>query len=88
MSAQREEAGPVSPADSGSQRGRLTCWGLLVASCAAFVERASRVDPVAAALGVPITAWSAFGDALTEDLRERNPDLDGQDVPKRYVRPG
>ena len=55
----------------------------LVAACAAYVERAARVDPLAAALGVPITLWSAFGDALTEDLRERNPELDGRDAPER-----
>ena len=56
----------------------------LVASCAAYVERAARVDPIAAALGVPITLWSAFGDALTEDLRERNPELDGRDPSGRH----
>jgi hypothetical protein len=32
-------------------------------------------------LGVPFTAWTAFGDIMTEDLRERNPDLDGNDPP-------
>ena len=63
--------------------GGVVAATALAASCAAFVERAARVDPTAAGLGVPITLWSAFGDALTEDLRERNPELDGRDVPER-----
>lgn len=71
-----------------SLTGGVVTATALVAASAAFVERAARVDPAAAVLGVPITAWSAFGDALTEDLRERNPDLDGQEVPERFVRPG
>lgn len=64
-----------------SLTGGVVTATALVASCAAYVERAARVDPTAAALGVPITLWSAFGDALTEDLRERNPELDGRDAP-------
>lgn len=71
-----------------SLTGGVVTATALVAACAAFVERAARIDGVAAALGVPITAWSAFGDVLTEDLRERNRDLDGREVPGRYVRPG
>ena len=71
-----------------SLTGGVVAATALVAASGAFVERAARVDPVAAALGVPITAWSAFGDALTEDLRERNSDLDGHEVPERLVRPG
>jgi tryptophan-rich sensory protein len=66
-----------------SLTGGVVTATALVAACAAYVERAARVDPVAAALGVPITLWSAFGDALTEDLRERNPELDGRDAPER-----
>ena len=66
-----------------SLTGGVVTATALVAACAAYVERAARVDPVAAALGVPITLWSAFGDALTEDLRERNPELDGRDPPGR-----
>ena len=53
----------------------------MIAGGAAYVEWASRVDGTAAALGVPFTAWTAFGDIMTEDLRERNPDLDGNDPP-------
>jgi tryptophan-rich sensory protein len=66
-----------------SLTGGVVTATALVAACAAYVERAARVDPLAAALGVPITLWSAFGDALTEDLRERNPELDGRDAPER-----
>jgi tryptophan-rich sensory protein len=66
-----------------SLTGGVVTATALVATCAAYVERAARVDPTAAALGVPITLWSAFGDALTEDLRERNPGLDGRDAPAR-----
>jgi tryptophan-rich sensory protein len=53
----------------------------MVASGAAYVERAAHVDGFAAALGVPFTAWTVFGDVMTEDLRERNRDLDGRDPP-------
>jgi tryptophan-rich sensory protein len=63
-----------------SLTGGVVTGTALVASCSAYVERAARVDP---ALGVPITLWSAFGDALTEDLSERNPELDGRDPPGR-----
>ena len=79
--------GKVAFGDRNLTGGVVTATAL-VAACAAFVERAARIDPVAAALGVPITAWSAFGDVLTEDLRERNPALDGHDAPELYVRPG
>jgi len=53
----------------------------LVAVAAAFIERASRVDGVAAATAVPFALWTSFGEVLTEDIRERNPDLDGRDPP-------
>ena len=66
-----------------SLTGGVVTATALVAACAAYVERAARVDPLAAALGVPITLWSAFGDALTADLRERNPEPDGRDAPER-----
>ncbi|UEM19735.1 tryptophan-rich sensory protein [Skermanella mucosa] len=56
---------------------------VLVAGAAAYVERASRVDGVAAALGVPFAAWSVFGGVMTEDLRERNRDLDGRGTGRR-----
>lgn len=71
-----------------SLTGGVVTGTALVAASAAFIERAARIDGAAAALGVPHAAWSAFGDVLTEDLRERNPDLDGSEVPERYVRPG
>ncbi|UEM02398.1 tryptophan-rich sensory protein [Skermanella rosea] len=56
---------------------------VLVAGAAGYVERASKVDGVAAALGVPFAAWSLFGGVMTEDLRERNRDLDGRDAGRR-----
>ena len=59
--------------------GGAVAGAVMIAGGAAYVERASRVDGTAAALGVPFTAWTAFGDIMTEDLRERNPDLDGSD---------
>ena len=61
--------------------GSAVAGAVMIAGGAAYVERASRVDGIAAALGVPFTAWTAFGDIMTEDLRERNPDLDGNDPP-------
>ena len=64
--------------------GGAVAGAVMIAGGAAYVERASRVDRTAAALGVPFTAWTAFGDIMTEDLRERNPDLDGSDpAPER-----
>jgi benzodiazapine receptor len=52
----------------------------IVASSTAFIERASRVDGIAAASAVPFALWSAFGGAMTEHIRERNPGMDsGQD---------
>ena len=58
----------------------------MIAGGAAYVERASRVDGTAAALGIPFTVWTAFGDLMTEDLREWNPDLDGRDPPLERMR--
>jgi translocator protein len=64
--------------------GGAVAGAVMIAGGAAYVERASKVDGTAAALGVPFTAWTAFGDIMTEDLRERNPDLDGSDpVPEK-----
>ena len=51
----------------------------LVGSALGFIDRAARVDGKAAALAVPFALWSAFGGLMSEDLRERNPDLDGRD---------
>jgi benzodiazapine receptor len=61
--------------------GATVLGSAMVASGAAYVERASHVDGFAAALGVPFTGWTVFGDVMTEDLRERNRDLDGRDPP-------
>jgi translocator protein len=64
--------------------GGAVAGAVMIAGGAAYVERASKVDGTAAVLGVPFTAWTAFGDIMTEDLRERNPDLDGSDpVPEK-----
>ncbi|MBY0296588.1 MAG: tryptophan-rich sensory protein [Methylobacterium sp.] len=70
-----------------SLTGATAEGALVTAAGAAFVARAASVDGLAAASGVPLTLWSAFGDALTEDLRRRNPDRDGRDPPAAE-RPG
>ncbi|WP_158046782.1 TspO/MBR family protein [Skermanella pratensis] len=69
-----------------SLTGAAVGSAVLVAGAAGYVERASRVDGVAAALGVPFAAWSVFGGVMTEDLRERNRDLDGRDPGRRLPR--
>lgn len=61
--------------------GATVLGAAMVGGGAAYVERASHVDGFAAVLGVPFTAWTVFGDVMTEDLRERNKDLDGRDPP-------
>jgi translocator protein len=66
--------------------GGAIAGAAMIVGGVAYVERASRVDGAAAALGVPFTAWTAFGDIMTEDLRERNPDLDGRDPPPERMR--
>ena len=66
--------------------GGVIAGAAMIAGGAAYVERASRVDGTAAVLGVPFTAWTAFGDVMTEDLRERNPDLDSSDPPSERMR--
>ena len=65
--------------------GGAVAGAVMIAGGAAYVERASRVDGTAAALGVPFTAWTVFGDIMTEDLRERNPDLDGSNSPPERI---
>ena len=45
----------------------------MIGTGAAYVERASRVDDLAAAAGVPFTAWVAFATVLSEEIRRRNP---------------
>ncbi|MGF7211291.1 tryptophan-rich sensory protein [Skermanella aerolata] len=59
--------------------GATAVAAAMVGTGAAYVERASHVDRYAAALGVPFTAWTLFGGAMTEDLREHNRSLDGAD---------
>lgn len=56
-----------------SPSGGVAVSGALVACAAAFVERASRVDGLAAASAVPFALWSVFGGVMSEDIRERNP---------------
>ena len=53
--------------------GALAAGGLLGAG-AAYVKFARRVDPLAAAAGVPYTAWVAFATLLSEEIWRRNPD--------------
>ena len=45
----------------------------MVGTGAAYVERASHVDGLAAASGVPFTAWVAFATVLSEEIWRRNP---------------
>ena len=45
----------------------------MIGTGAAYVERASRVDGLAAAAGVPFTAWVAFATVLGEEIWRRNP---------------
>ena len=58
----------------GERSPRAGVWlsAVLVACAGAHVERAARVDPVAAACAVPFALWSVFGGLMTEDIRERN----------------
>jgi tryptophan-rich sensory protein len=44
----------------------------MIGTGAAYVERASHVDGIAAATGVPFTAWVAFATALSEEIWRRN----------------
>lgn len=55
-----------------SVRGGAVASAAMVGSGAAFVERASHVDGLAAASGVPFTAWIAFATALSEEIWRRN----------------
>lgn len=55
-----------------SVSGGVAGAAAMVGTGAAFVERASRVDGLAAASGVPFTAWVAFATALSEEVWRRN----------------
>ena len=55
-----------------SPAGGVAVSAALVASASAFIERAARVDGVAAAVALPFALWSVFGGVMTEDIRERN----------------
>ena len=53
--------------------GSLAAAGML-ASSAAYVEFARRVDGWSGAAGVPFTAWLAFATLLSEEVWRRNPE--------------
>jgi translocator protein len=53
--------------------GSLAAAGML-ASSAAYVEFARRVDGWSGAAGVPFTAWLAFATLLSEEIWRRNPE--------------
>lgn len=55
-----------------SLTGGLAGAAAMVGTGAAYVERASHVDSLAAASGVPFTAWVAFATALSEEVWRRN----------------
>ena len=48
--------------------------GAMVGSGAAFVVAAARVDKLAAAVGVPFTAWLGFATVLADRIRRDNPE--------------
>ena len=56
--------------------GGATESKVLIGAAAAYVAAASRTDPRAALLGLPLLLWSGFGSWLTTELRVRNPALD------------
>jgi tryptophan-rich sensory protein len=44
----------------------------MIATGAAYTAEASRVDDVAAAAGIPVTAWVAFATILTAAIWHKN----------------
>ena len=52
--------------------GSLADVGVQLLAAGGYVAAAARVDPTAAALGVPYAAWSAFGSALDEEVWRLN----------------
>lgn len=58
--------------------GALGAVALVLSACT-YVAKAGKLDKVAGLAAVPFAAWSAFGGVMSEDLRERNPSLDGHD---------
>jgi benzodiazapine receptor len=69
-----------------SLTGGVLTAGAMIASAAAYVERAFRVDRAAAAAAMPFLLWSGFGALMSETLRERNPERDGRQVASRSRR--
>ena len=55
-----------------SLTGGLAGTGVLLGSGIGYVERAARVDGVAAAAGVPFTMWIAFASVLSEEIWRHN----------------
>jgi tryptophan-rich sensory protein len=55
-----------------STRGAVAVAALQVASAAAYCLKAARLDRVAAWSAVPFLAWTVFGGAMSENLRERD----------------
>lgn len=50
--------------------------GVLAGTAAAYVGAASRIDRIAALVGVPLALWSLFGAVLTKRIAARNPERD------------
>jgi benzodiazapine receptor len=63
---------------SRSLTGGVVDAGILVLSALGFVQRAAKVDRLAAWSVAPFLAWSVFGGLMSETLRERNPERDGR----------
>lgn len=57
-----------------SIRGGLATAAVQLGAGLAYVERARHVDGVAAAVGVPYTAWVAFANVVTEEVWRQNSD--------------
>ncbi len=61
-----------------SLTGGVADAAVQVLSALGFVQRAGKVDRVAAWSAVPFLVWSVFGGLMSENIRERNPELDGR----------
>jgi benzodiazapine receptor len=62
---------------SRSLTGGVVDAAYLVLSALGFVQRAAKVDRLAAWSAAPFLLWSVFGGLMSEALRERNPKRDG-----------